>query len=257
MLAYIFEYKNGRRYNLTTRTIRPIAEDIENLIGNMYPPMPHCCIMQHNVQASVDFSRLMEWIQTCDTRHKHTSDLPTAPRELFGFRLIDFKNQCIVERDLHTRYAALSYTWGASGQYCLTTSNRPLLGKEGSLEQINQGLRPIVVDAMRVCTRLGIPYLWVDALCIVQDDVAGKHQQIQNMDVIYASAYITLVGAADEDESHPSERIPTPGLARVTRPAVSPRSSLTMDSVLYSYSHRSLISPHDDIARSTWFSRGW
>jgi hypothetical protein len=230
---------------------------MENLIGKMYQSVPHCCVRQHNVQASVDFDILIKWIQTCDTQHKHTSDLPMAPTEFFGFRLIDVKNQRIVERDIHTRYAALSYVWGASGQYCLTKSSVPLLEKNGSLEEISQELRPIVVDAMTVCIRLGIAYLWVDALCIVQDDETGKHQQIQNMDVIYANAYITFVGAADEKGSNSSEQIPHPGLARVTIPAVLPRSSLTMDGVLYSYSDIVSNPANDVISRSTWFSRGW
>jgi hypothetical protein len=243
---------------MTCRTIGPITEYLDNVIGNIHQPMPHCCILQHNVQANVDFDRLSDWIQTCDTRHKHTSDILTAPRELFAFRLVDVKNQCIVERDIHTRYAALSYTWGASGQYCLATSNISLLERQGSLEQIGQELRPIVVDSMMACTSLGIAYLWVDALCIVQDDAAGKHQQIQNMDIIYEGAYITFVAAGDEIESYPSEQISGTGLARVTLPAVSPRQSFTVDGVLYSFlRYPPLFSLGDDLENSTWFSRDW
>jgi hypothetical protein len=259
MVAYIPSTQDLGLRNLLTGVwiIRPIVEEGENLIGNMYQHMPHCCVQQHTVQASVDFDRLNKWIQTCDKRHKHTSGLPTAPRELFGFRLIDIKNQCIVEKDLQTRYVAISYTWGASGQYCLTSSNKPFLEGYGSLEQISQELQPIVVDAMAVCTRLGIAYLWVDALCIVQD-AAEKHQQIQNMDVIYAGAYITLVGAADENESCPSEQTPNPGLARVTIPADSPIPDFIVDGVSYSFSRNSPMTSLDkDISGSTWFSRGW
>jgi hypothetical protein len=40
---------------------------------------------------------------------------------------------------------------------------------------------------------LGIPYLWVDSMCIVQDDKEGKHAQIQAMAGIYANAYVTIV----------------------------------------------------------------
>jgi hypothetical protein len=259
MVADISLSEDGKLNHMARRAIGPINDDIENLIGNMYQPMPHWCILQHNVQANVDFDRLIGWIQTCDTRHKHTSDLPTAPRELFDFRLVDVKNRCIVKIHPRTRYAALSYTWGASEQYCLTTSNIPLLERKGSLDHIGQKLRPIVVDAMTVCTRLGIAYLWVDALCIVQDDPDVKHQQIQNMDGIYAGAYITFVGAAGQNGSYLSEQISaTTGLARVTLPAVSLRPRFTMDGILYSFLRDSTpFSLDHDFERSIWFSRGW
>lgn len=40
-------------------------------------------------------------------------------------------------------------------------------------------------DAMMACARLGIPYLWIDRLCITQDDDANKLIHIEDMDVVY------------------------------------------------------------------------
>jgi hypothetical protein len=233
---------------------------MEGLSVNMREPMPHYCVMQHNVQACVNFNILNGWLQRCDEKHEHISDLRIAHRELSDFRLIDVKNQCIVETDRHTRYAALSYTWGSGGQYCLTKANKHLLERSGSLQKISQELRPVINDSITACARLKIPYLWVDALCIVQDDAVRKHHQIKNMDLIYANAYITIVAAGEKKGSSQPKQNSIAGLARVTIPAVSARTGLTitMDGVLYSYSERDVLSPLDqNMSHSTWFSRGW
>jgi len=52
-------------------------------------------------------------------------------------------------------------------------------------------------DSRRDDTRsqYGEKYLWVDSLCIVQDDADIKHVQIQNMDMIYRSAFAVIVAA--------------------------------------------------------------
>ncbi len=50
-------------------------------------------------------------------------------------------------------------------------------------------------DAIKFTEMIGERYLWVDRLCIVQDDFEAKHAQIHNMGPIYANAYFTKVAA--------------------------------------------------------------
>jgi hypothetical protein len=47
-----------------------------------------------------------------------------------------------------------------------------------------------------VCRRLGIPYLSVDRLCILQDDTLDKSFQIAQMHQIYRNASLTIAAAA-------------------------------------------------------------
>jgi hypothetical protein len=47
-------------------------------------------------------------------------------------------------------------------------------------------------DAIEVTRELGLRYLWVDALCIVQDDLEDFNREAANMDYIYEGAHITL-----------------------------------------------------------------
>ena len=76
---------------------------------------------------------------------------------------------------------------------------------------------PIVVrDAIQFVAAMGERYLWVDCLCIVQDNTENKHKNISQMDRIYASAVFTIV-ASGESGDHP-----LPGVRPGTRvPQVS------------------------------------
>ena len=50
-------------------------------------------------------------------------------------------------------------------------------------------------DAVIVCRAIGIHWLWVDVLCIIQDDQRDKVEQIMTMDDVYRNAAITIIAA--------------------------------------------------------------
>jgi len=56
---------------------------------------------------------------------------------------------------------------------------------------------------------MGERYLWVDALCIIQDDSMDKEWQIARMGSIYSSAVFTIVAACgvDADAGLPGVRL--------------------------------------------------
>jgi hypothetical protein len=64
-------------------------------------------------------------------------------------------------------------------------------------EEIPQTIR----DAIEVTIFLKERYLWVDALCIAQDDTAGKLDQIGHMDEIYGNSVLTIVNATGDAQS--------------------------------------------------------
>ncbi|UKZ66486.1 uncharacterized protein TrAtP1_007659 [Trichoderma atroviride] len=90
------------------------------------------------------------------------------------------------------RYLTLSYCWGSkaeSEKQLKTTANS--LNKR--LSQINVNEMPqTVADAVHACRALGIRYLWVDVLCIIQgddDDWARESFQMAN---VYSNSFLTL-----------------------------------------------------------------
>ncbi|KAH8672234.1 heterokaryon incompatibility protein-domain-containing protein [Ilyonectria robusta] len=99
------------------------------------------------------------------------------------------------------RYTTLSYVWGGN------TRNRSLntraavghLRKKGSIRHDNFTLPGTIRDTIDLCHRLDVGYLWIDSLCITQDDKASKDVQIQHMDAVYRSATFTIVAASGQN----------------------------------------------------------
>lgn len=96
------------------------------------------------------------------------------------------------------RYVALSYVWGSQAQrLTLNKANRNTLSNQGRVELGH--LSRTISDAATVVEMLGERYLWVDALCIIQDDLDDLATLIPVMGQIYARSLLTIVAAASND----------------------------------------------------------
>ena len=146
-----------------------------------------------------------------------TAEASGLPLKAMSFaqnlRVIDVMKQNIVKAPFNCQFVVLSYVWGKVEFLQLKKANRVDLEKEGAFLQHKPP--PTVQDAIELTRSLGERYLWVDALCIVQDDDNDKHVQIRQMDVIYSIASLTIVAAAGEDAN-----TGLPGLSsHIRRPA--------------------------------------
>jgi hypothetical protein len=48
-------------------------------------------------------------------------------------------------------------------------------------------------DAVRLVDKLGLRYLWVDSLCIIQDDPNDKELEIAQMPLVYNQSTVTII----------------------------------------------------------------
>ncbi|EPE25152.1 heterokaryon incompatibility protein [Glarea lozoyensis ATCC 20868] len=148
----------------------------------------------------IKLATIKTWIKTCESTHEN--HCVNSEARIFGkpVWLIDVVNSCVVPAGANP-YFALSYTWGAAECTSLTRSNLSDLQKPASLSAVK--LARTVKDAINLTARLGYQYLWVDKLCIVQDDLDEKMAQIHAMRAVYAGAYLTIVAAQGSDASVP------------------------------------------------------
>lgn len=122
------------------------------------------------------------------------------PRRLIELKVVgDQVSARLVESDgigsldlVNIEYAALSYCWGspeqAKFQTKLTRKTRPKM-----LSSIDTtATTPVIQDAIHVCKALNIRYLWVDAVCILQDEITDWTQQSAIMTTIFGNASITI-----------------------------------------------------------------
>lgn len=148
------------------------------------------------------------WLRTCKDNHEQCRHV-WSQRTLteLKLRFIDVKRWCIVPADQVSpsdqRYAALSYVWGPPPWVTMVSSNLSRYCQDGALRDI--GLPATIQSAILLVEAMGVPYLWVDALCIIQDGDGGadKTQQIPNMDSVYGFAEFTVVQATGNDSSSP------------------------------------------------------
>jgi hypothetical protein len=86
------------------------------------------------------------------------------------------------------KWAALSYVWGGDQVLKATSSSLLALKENISVGNLPRTLR----DAVTVCIKLGLTYLWVDCLCIIQDDQDDLTRELANMPQIYQRAWVTI-----------------------------------------------------------------
>jgi hypothetical protein len=111
-------------------------------------------------------------------------------------RMIDVTHQCIVPASPGYQYVALSYVWASKSKedrLVLNKQTYPRLVETGGLAAHKVDVPQTFRDAITLVNRLGLKYLWIDALCIQQDDPAVLEAQMSYMDQIYGCAILTLV----------------------------------------------------------------
>ena len=116
--------------------------------------------------------------------------------------LISVSRKCLVKAHSGEKYVALSYVWGAScSQFRTTKANLTFLQCEGSLRETRtrDHLPNTIHRAMHFTSLLDVDFLWVDSLCIVQDDPIHAASQINSMASIYSNSYLTLCAADGVD----------------------------------------------------------
>ncbi|KAI1121299.1 heterokaryon incompatibility protein-domain-containing protein [Nemania abortiva] len=93
-------------------------------------------------------------------------------------------------------YLALSHRWSSS---CHTTTTENL---EEHLREIpEQKLPQTFSNAVTICKYMDIQYLWIDSLCIVQNDEVDWKTQSKLMGDIYQNAFCTIAAHSAKDDS--------------------------------------------------------
>ncbi|KAK0755048.1 heterokaryon incompatibility protein-domain-containing protein [Schizothecium vesticola] len=95
------------------------------------------------------------------------------------------------------KWVCLSYCWGGSSTLKLTRSTSPTLQHGVMADRLPKTIR----DAVRVVLGLGLEFLWVDALCILQDSAEDWLHEAESMGDIYRGSFLTLAALGATDSS--------------------------------------------------------
>jgi hypothetical protein len=174
---------------------------------------------------------------------QHESRFSNLVQSLY---FVDVRENCLRTLSTPDRYLALSYVWGASKSPFTIKVNLHDRLKPNGLLAIRDQLPAVIVDAMTLTKDIGERYLWVDSLCIVQDDDETKQRAISKMDIVYENALLVIISAAGANAD-----TGLPGVKPNTRRETQVSATIARD--------LRLIVPHTlrALDHSIWASRAW
>lgn len=149
------------------------------------------------------FKMLRQWIQLCDQTHNCLSNrvnskiIGKMPTRLVYVGSDIGSKMHLVDTSKHAadKYVALSHCWGVLSErdkFCLYTYNKQKLEQAIPFDSLPKTFR----DAVTVTRNLGILYLWIDSLCIIQDDEQDWEAEAARMGPVFSSAYCTIAASS-------------------------------------------------------------
>ncbi|CAN9136397.1 unnamed protein product [Alternaria alternata] len=193
------------------------------------------------------FALLKEWIRVCDLDHnlcQHDDEALTMPTRLIEvgdhIRLVETATikPC--------RYVALSHCWGPlqkHQRFCTYKQNITQRKAGIAFDALPRTFR----DAVTVTQGLSVRYIWIDSLCIIQDDENDWQSEASKMEQVFSAAYCTIGASAAKSslQGFLTERIPR----SVVKVPVDVSKAM--------YACLSIDDFHNDVELSPLNSRGW
>ena len=156
--------------------------------------------MPHNLANDSIIKKTKEHLYDCKSRHGQHAGCPGGVTLFLPSRVIQVGTHakpkiCVDNISRQAEYVALSYCWG--GDQIVKLEARHIL--DGKPWHLRQDLLPQTFsDAIITTPNLGIEYLWIDGLCIVQDDEEDKAKEINSMWSIYKNATLKFLAAGSD-----------------------------------------------------------
>jgi hypothetical protein len=211
----------------------------------------------------IDIGAIRKWMLICTKRHGHDCDWDAVEGRAEGqspLFLIDVVNMKIVHANPDSRYVTLSYVWGEFDSTCNDSQDASTLIPNTCFTGPAIAVPQVIRHSIELVQRLGEKFLWIDRLCIPQDDGAEKQAQLNAMGSIYARSWLTIIAAQNVD---PSQGLY--GTRELFEAAAKETSSFLATEMkgksrrqVYNLSNEEVIVCNSKLLMTTpWYSRGW
>ncbi|KAK3955939.1 heterokaryon incompatibility protein-domain-containing protein [Pseudoneurospora amorphoporcata] len=150
--------------------------------------------------ASSSYLIATAWLRTCLTKHpscRSNAETQLPRRVIFvGHGSEDIR---LIENEKPTfgRYTCLSHCWGTKQLLMTTKNNIDAHRKAIDWKSIPKTFQ----DAINFTQYLGIDFLWIDSLCIIQKDADDWAEESSKMCSIYENSYLTIAATSASDSS--------------------------------------------------------
>lgn len=145
--------------------------------------------------------RIVKWVSHCNNNHEGCQDLfrtPSLPHRILHIDPNVCEDSIVLEEiedGMTGRYVTLSHCWGM--QRVITTTMNTLAERKAGIPLSD--LPPTFQDAVQLTRRLGVKYLWIDSICILQDDISDWEKESALMGSIYSSSYLNIAATHSGD----------------------------------------------------------
>lgn len=160
--------------------------------------------LQSKTSSSATMNLAFRWYQSCHSNHDMCNSMKTQRISWMPTRLLDIGGESeaqwklvVVSEDNITPapYVTLSYRWGSNQSLLLQSSTFSIFRQGQLISHLPQTFK----DAVAVARRFLVRYLWIDALCIIQDSSEDMAREIPAMQHIYSNSACTLAASASEN----------------------------------------------------------
>jgi hypothetical protein len=156
-------------------------------------------------------------------------------------------------------YLILSHRWTQETPKCNTTEKNYFARiKSGPLGP--EDLTPLFQEAGELALRLGIRYIWIDSLCIIQDNAEDWKAEAMMMGSYYQNAWATIAATMTNAQSKDVSRSPTANSAsRISRLPYRDKSGKQQGYFYIQSLQNATLSQtfEQSVAESELLTRGW
>jgi len=172
--------------------------EIYGIIGNILPKLATESHLKGEVGQNL--SVIQDWLRECDNNHRFLCGSNTITK--LPKRVLDLEAQedtstilLIETSDEYDKYIALSHCWGKENLIKTTRGNLYDHLRGISVSSLPKTFQ----DAIAITRQLGIRYIWIDSLCIIQDNKTDWEVESAKMAEIYSQCYVNISATRSSD----------------------------------------------------------
>ncbi|CAI6045495.1 unnamed protein product [Clonostachys chloroleuca] len=141
------------------------------------------------------------WFQSCESSHEQCQKARDIRTRYLPTRVLNVSDEehifvHVPGRKQRDEYVSLSHCWGVGKQFKLETGSLKSRQTNINLHEMPKTFQ----DAVRITRHIGLRYLWIDSLCIIQDSEKDWLQEAARMGQYYRDASFTIFAAAADGD---------------------------------------------------------
>jgi hypothetical protein len=186
----VFVLTGGRHFEVEMFA----SESDDCLIPDSWEDIPVSGRTSPSTDSTTALANITGWVEECINTHRPPDGLCDSPKgSFFPTRVVDVGlDDGVVKlvelKEAENPYICLSHCWGLTEIVTTTRSTYEERKRRIAWDDLSNTFR----DAIFVTRTLGFRYIWIDSLCILQDDYRDWEVESAKMASVYRNGHLTI-----------------------------------------------------------------